>query len=136
MRYAWYLWKVALAVVCGWSVFMGLEIRAEEPKTIGSIERLDPSFDQLVSPDARLEVLADGFEWSEGPVWLAASRTLLFSDIPRITSWRGTRSRASACFVNRSATPARRNSPVRSLVPTDWSSMPKGVWSCAVTATG
>jgi gluconolactonase len=89
MRYAWYLWKVALAVVCGWSVFMGLEIRAEEPKTIGSIERLDPSFNQLVSPDARLEVLADGFEWSEGPVWLAASRTLLFSDIPRnhIVAW-------------------------------------------------
>ncbi|MEW4452773.1 SMP-30/gluconolactonase/LRE family protein [Bremerella sp. JC817] len=50
-------------------------------KTIGEIERLDPAFDKLVAPDAKIEVLADGFEWSEGPVW-APEGYLLFSDIP------------------------------------------------------
>lgn len=50
------------------------------PKTIGKIERLDPAFDKLVPQDAVIEVLAGGFEWSEGPVWVKDH--LLFSDIP------------------------------------------------------
>ncbi len=37
---------------------------------IGTIERLDPRFDQLVPRDAVLEKLAEGFKWSEGPVWV------------------------------------------------------------------
>ncbi len=62
---------------------------AKAPKTIGQIERLDPAFDHLVPGDATIEVLASGFEWSEGPVWVPRTRSLLFSDIPhnRIVSW-------------------------------------------------
>lgn len=51
--------------------------------TVGSIERLDPRFDALVPKDAVIEVLASGFVWAEGPVWLAQEKALLFSDIPR-----------------------------------------------------
>lgn len=50
---------------------------------IGKIHRYDPSFDALVSKDARLEVIASGFEWTEGPVWVKDGNYLLFSDIPR-----------------------------------------------------
>jgi gluconolactonase len=61
-------------------------------ETIGSIERLDPAFDHLVAPDAHIEVLAKGFTWSEGPVWVpeADGGYLLFSDIPRnsVFQWR------------------------------------------------
>ncbi len=59
------------------------------PKTIGQIERLDPQFDRLVPPATTIEVLAGGFDWSEGPVWVPPTRSLLFSDIPRnqIVSW-------------------------------------------------
>jgi gluconolactonase len=56
---------------------------AEPPATVGRIERLDPRLDELVPADARLEVLADGFDWSEGPVWIADGGFLLFSDVPR-----------------------------------------------------
>jgi len=54
-------------------------------ETLGEVERLDAAFDQLVSPDARIEVLAKGFTWSEGPVWVpkTSGGYLLFSDIPR-----------------------------------------------------
>lgn len=62
------------------------------PATIGEIERLDPQFDKLVPKDAQIEVLAGGFEWSEGPVWVPDKKGgyLLFSDIPhnRINRWR------------------------------------------------
>jgi gluconolactonase len=49
------------------------------PATITS---LDPRFDQLVSKDAKLERIADGFTWVEGPVWHKQGSYLLFSDIP------------------------------------------------------
>jgi gluconolactonase len=52
--------------------------------TLGSIERLSPKFDALVGDDAQIEVLASGFTWTEGPVWMGGSDGyLLFSDIPR-----------------------------------------------------
>lgn len=49
---------------------------------IGAIERLDPRFDELIAPDAHLEKLAEGFDWSEGPVWNQQEGYLLFSDVP------------------------------------------------------
>ncbi len=60
------------------------------PRAIGKIERLDPELDAIIDPDARIEVLAEGFEWSEGPVWWREGACLLFSDIPRNTvfQWR------------------------------------------------
>ena len=49
------------------------------PATINS---LDPRFDQLVPRDTKLEKIADGFIWVEGPVWHKQGGYLLFSDIP------------------------------------------------------
>lgn len=65
----------------------------DQPKktypTAGSIEMLDPALSNLIDPQAKLEVLADGFLWSEGPVWVKQGNYLLFSDIPnnRIVRW-------------------------------------------------
>jgi gluconolactonase len=57
--------------------------------TMGTIIRKDPRFDKLVPKDAKLEVLAGGFLWVEGPVWIRDGGFLLFSDIPnnRIVKW-------------------------------------------------
>lgn len=57
--------------------------------TTGSIERLSPKLDALIAVDAKLEILAEGFEWTEGPLWLEGQQMLIFSDIPnnRINSW-------------------------------------------------
>jgi gluconolactonase len=51
--------------------------------SIGEIVRSDPRFDRLVPAGARIEVLASGFAWAEGPVWVNDGGYLLFSDIPR-----------------------------------------------------
>ncbi len=63
--------------------------KADRP-TLGTIERLDPRFDQLVPKEARVERIAEGFDWSEGPVWDRAQGRLLFSDVPMNTvfQWR------------------------------------------------
>jgi gluconolactonase len=47
-----------------------------------SVERLSPKMDEIIAPEAVPEIIADGFEWSEGPVWLPEQDMLLFSDIP------------------------------------------------------
>jgi gluconolactonase len=50
---------------------------------------LDPDFADLFVGHARVERLWSGARWCEGPVWCAAGRYLLFSDIPnnRILRW-------------------------------------------------
>jgi gluconolactonase len=50
--------------------------------TLGTIERLDPAFDALVPKSAKIEVLAEGFDWIEGPLWVKAGGYLLFCEIP------------------------------------------------------
>src|SRR5437879_8295870 len=62
---------------------------AQIPKTIGSIERLDPAFDKLVPADAKIEVLGEGFDWAEGCCWIKDKGFLVFSDIPpnKIMKW-------------------------------------------------
>jgi gluconolactonase len=49
----------------------------------------DDRFLQLVHPVARLSKIAEGFTWTEGPVWIGDHNCLLFSDIPsqRIMRW-------------------------------------------------
>ena len=60
-----------------------------QDKFIGSVERLSPEIDNLIEKSAKIEILADGFEWSEGPVWSSQLNSILFSDVPEnvIYSW-------------------------------------------------
>src|SRR3984893_6827276 len=53
----------------------------KETSGVGSIVRLDPSFDALVPPDAHIEKLAGGFQFTEGPVWRPQEQHLWFSDV-------------------------------------------------------
>jgi gluconolactonase len=50
---------------------------------------LESRFASLVLPNAPLQLLAEGFAWTEGPVWFADHQALLFSDVPndRILRW-------------------------------------------------
>jgi len=50
-------------------------------KTIGKIERLDPLVNEVISEGAVIETLAEGFGWSEGPLWISKGNYVLFSDI-------------------------------------------------------
>jgi gluconolactonase len=52
-------------------------------ETFATLESLDARFDQLIAPDTKIEKIADDLMWSEGPIWDASRKSLLFSDIPR-----------------------------------------------------
>ena len=55
--------------------------------TLGQVLRYDAEFDEMIAKDAELKVIAAGFEWTEGPVWVPKTQNepgyVLFSDIPR-----------------------------------------------------
>jgi gluconolactonase len=68
--------------------------------TIGAIERNDPKLDELLSPDAKIEKLAQGFKWSEGPVWIWRERMLLFSDVPKNIVYRWKEDEGISEFLN------------------------------------
>ncbi len=59
-------------------------------RELGEVERASPALDELVAPGARFDVLAEGFEWSEGPLWIPEDGGyVIFSDIPpnRVMKW-------------------------------------------------
>lgn len=47
-----------------------------------SIEILDKSALDIIDPKSKIKVLASGFAWTEGPLWIEDGKYLLFSDIP------------------------------------------------------
>ena len=69
-------------------------------------EVLDPRFSRLFNGNAQVERLYTGCRWAEGPVYFAAGRYLVWSDIPnnRMLRYDETDGR-SASFANRPAIP-------------------------------
>jgi gluconolactonase len=63
------------------------------------IERLDPALDALLDQNARVEQLADGFAWTEGPVWRRDKGYLLFSDIPHNTVWKWSQAEGLSIYM-------------------------------------
>jgi gluconolactonase len=68
--------------------------------TMGTIERLAPELDKLIAPDAKLERLAEGYDWSEGPVWIRDGGYLLFSDVPKNTVHKWKEGEGAKPFLN------------------------------------
>ncbi|UUO04404.1 SMP-30/gluconolactonase/LRE family protein [Blastopirellula sp. J2-11] len=86
--------------------------RAETPQpypTFGEIIRLDPRINAILPADAKLEKLASGFEWSEGPVWSPQDECLLFSDIPNDSIMRWSEKSGLSLFLK----PAGQSGAVR-----------------------
>jgi gluconolactonase len=60
---------------------------------------MDPSLDNIISPTAAIEVLSNGYEWSEGPVWVEPEKMLLFSDVPMNTVYKWTEKDSIEVFL-------------------------------------
>ena len=63
---------------------------AERANAIGKIEIYDNTALQSIDSNATIEVIAKGFNWAEGPLWIADKKLLLFSDVPenKIYQWK------------------------------------------------
>ena len=52
------------------------------------IDRWDPAMDAIVPKDWKVEKLAEGFGWAEGPIWVKGGNYLLFTDVPGNKMWK------------------------------------------------
>lgn len=55
---------------------------------VGRVTAYDPAFHSIVPANARIEKIAEGFTWSEGPAWIREGGYLLFTDVPENTLYR------------------------------------------------
>ena len=85
------------------------------PAVGARIERLDPAFDALLPPDAKVEKLAEGFDWTEGPVWARNGGYLLFSDIPKNTVYRWKEGEPLSIFLRPAGYAMGTNPPGREI---------------------
>lgn len=105
MKLTLVLFTLALLTACNDSAGKAeesAEVKADtaiKPRLIGSIERLDPSLDAIISPNAQPEIIAEGLDWSEGPVWIERLQMLLFSDVPRDTVFKWTHARGKEVYL-------------------------------------
>ncbi len=68
-------------------------------KTTGTIERIDASLDAIIDSNAKAEIIAEGFEWCEGPLWIEKEQMLLFSDVPRDTVYKWTEAKGKEVYL-------------------------------------
>ena len=66
----------------------------------GSVLRIDPALDALVPMGAAIERVATGFQFTEGPVWIAERGRVLFSDIPANTVYSWSQAEGATVFLH------------------------------------
>jgi len=92
--------KYALSVTF---VLWGISLNASAADTAyARLESLDKRFDALIAPDTQIEKIADDLMWSEGPLWDARTKTLLFSDIPNNVVMQWSADKGVSRFLERS----------------------------------
>lgn len=66
---------------------------------VGRVHSDSPALAALVPPRARVEKLAEGFTWSEGPVWIRDGNYLLLSDVPANRMYRWSETEGLSIFL-------------------------------------
>lgn len=92
--------QLAALILAAKVTYSQIESNAEPFPAFGSVERLSPQLDSLLSPNATMEKLAEGFDWSEGPSWDFEGNRLLFSDIPRNTAYQWSENKGVSIFLS------------------------------------
>ena len=75
--------KAAGILLCFYLLVPCLVSAQKSYPTMGKIVYEDPAFEKLLPKTSKIEVLASGFDWAEGPVWNKEGDYLLFSDVPK-----------------------------------------------------
>ena len=84
------------------SLLLGVAFTAcnQKPKPgTGEIEIIDNEASGLINKDARVEIIAEGFDWSEGPLWVDKQQMLLFSDVPKNTIYKWTEAKGKEVYL-------------------------------------
>jgi gluconolactonase len=82
------------------SLFFLILLSCASPKeSDDSLEILDPEMESFFSENSQVEVLAAGFDWAEGPLWLPDQEALIFTDVPKNKIWKWTELNGVSLFL-------------------------------------
>lgn len=86
-----YFYSIFLLLFTFWSGPKKTETIEKNPyPRVGKVERYNPLLTTIIPEDALPEIIAEGFTWAEGPLWLEEINALIFSDVPenKIYQWK------------------------------------------------
>jgi gluconolactonase len=87
-------------IVLLFSLFLFLSGYAQENKPVtGTIEFVSKKLSKLVNRDAKVEIIAEGFQFTEGPLWVEKEQMLLLSDVPGNTIYKWTEANGKEVYV-------------------------------------
>ncbi len=91
--------KKSIMLLASCAVF--ITVTAQEIKQVsGSIESYSKKLSKLIHKDAKVEIIADGFQFTEGPLWIDQEQMLLVSDIPANIIYKWTEAKGKEIYVN------------------------------------
>ena len=79
---------------------MSVEAPAPSYPAIGRVEAATPQFTTLMGANPVIEKLGEGYQWSEGPVWIPNGDFLLFSDVPANKMYRWSEADGVSVFLD------------------------------------
>jgi gluconolactonase len=92
----------------------GVAVGASAPyPVVGRVTAYDPSFAAIVPLDARIEKIAEGITWAEGPAWVRDGGYLLFSDVPKNRMYRWSQRDGLSVFLEPSGYAGRDDGTLR-----------------------
>lgn len=89
--------KITASLVLFTAIF-SVAAQEQKPPT-GSIEFVSSELNSLIKKDTKVEVIAEGFQFTEGPLWVAKEKMLLFSDVPANTIYKWTEAKGKEVYI-------------------------------------
>lgn len=93
MKKVLFILFTALAIACG-----SKKVTQQTSLTV-SVEKLGPALNAIVGNQVTVSVIASGYEWTEGPLWLEGDKKLLFSDVPTNTIYQWTEEKGASIYL-------------------------------------
>jgi len=71
----------------------------ETKPAIATIEFLSDELSRIIKKDVKVETVAEGFQFTEGPLWVEKEKMLLFSDVPANTIYKWTEKKGKEIYL-------------------------------------
>lgn len=68
-------------------------------ESIGNIEFVSQELGSIINKNAKVEIIADGCQFTEGPLWVTKEKMVLFSDIPANTIYKWTEAKGKEEYL-------------------------------------
>jgi len=81
-------------------LFILTECFSQNFKKDASIVVNSPNLSEIISEAAKVEIIGEGFGWTEGPLWLPTENKLIFSDIPSNSIFEWTEKGGTKLYLN------------------------------------